>query len=162
MTTTATKPTLMTTTWTTTKIQEEAVRVMATQFVTAMGLLHKVGGEAAVQEMKTAMQQHKAEYFKGLGIKTPLELVKAMAEFDTNVFGSKVEFWGDEHTASLKYVSCGFWNAMEKHNLVKEECKTEMSKGFGACMQALGTQFGFTTEAEMCTVEKSATVTFKK
>jgi hypothetical protein len=162
MTTTATKPTLITTTWNTTKIQEESSRVLATQFVTIMGLLHKVGGEAAVQEFKTAMEAHKVEHFKGLGIKTPYDLVKAMAEFDANVFGSKVEIWGDEHTASMKYLSCGMWSAMEKHNLIKPEAKEEMSKGFGACMQSMGAKFGFTTEAQLCNTEKTATVTFKK
>ena len=162
MTTVATKPTVIEAAWNTTQIQGEAARVLATQFVTTMGLLHKVGGEAAVQEFKTAMEAHRVEHFKGLGIKTPYELVKAMAEFDTNVFGSKVEIWGDEHTASMKYLSCGMWNAMEKYNLIKPEAKEEMSKGFGTCMQSLGAKFGFTTEAQMCTTEKSATVTFKK
>jgi hypothetical protein len=162
MTKLAHKPTIVETTWNTKQIQEETSRVLATQFVTTMGLLHKVGGEAAVKEFKTAMEAFKVEHFKGLGVKTPYELVKAIAEFDTNVYGSKVEIWGDEHTASMKYVSCGMWAAMEKHNLIKPEMKEEMSKGFGTCMQSLGQKFGFTTEAEMCTTEKTATVTFKK
>jgi hypothetical protein len=51
---------------------------------------------------------------------------------------------------------------MEKHNLIKPEAKEEMSKGFGACMQSMGAKFGFTTEAQLCNTEKTATVTFKK
>src|SRR5664279_2912652 len=115
MTTTVdTKKTIIATSWNTVRIQEQAARVLGLQFMTTMQLLQKFGGEKAVEEFKTTMEAHKVEYYKGLGVKTPLELVKAIAEFDVNVFGSKVEIWGDEKSATLHFLSCGMMHALEQ------------------------------------------------
>ncbi len=161
-TTVETKKTIIETNWNTVRIQEQASRVLGLQWMTTMQLLQKFGGEKAVEEFKTTMEAHKVEYFKGLGVKTPLELVKAIAEFDVNVYGSKVEIWGDDKTATLHYLSCGMFKALEQAGLIKDENREQMSKGMEACMTSLAHKFDFTTGVEMCSKEKTATVTFSR
>jgi len=163
MTTTASdKKIIVETNWNTVRIQEQASRMLGLQWMTTMQLLAKFGGEKAVEEFKHVMETHKVEYYKGLGVKTPYELVKAIADFDSNVFGSKVEIWGDEKSATLHYLSCGMFKALEQAGLIKDEQKADMSKGMEACMTSLANKFDFTTNVEMCSTEKTAKVTFTR
>lgn len=145
--------------WNTTKIQEEAVRMYALQFMTAMNVLCKQGEQAA-REFTTAMQQNKIEHYKQLNIKTPIELVQAMSEFETNVFGSKIEIWGDEKAAHLQYNQCGMWNAMK--NTGKMNCQQEekMGQTFEHCVQGLAQGFGFKGEVKF--EGEKAVLTFTK
>jgi hypothetical protein len=161
-TTTTEKKTIVEANWNTVRIQEQASRFLGLQWMTTMQLLSKFGGEKAVEEFKTVMESHKVEYFKGLGVKTPYELVKHMAEFDANVYGSKVEIWGDEKSATLHYLSCGMFKALEQAGLIKEDQRAEMSKGMEHCMSSLASKFDFTTNVEMCSTEKTAKVTFTR
>ncbi|MFA7337359.1 MAG: hypothetical protein WC028_11285 [Candidatus Obscuribacterales bacterium] len=161
-TTVTTEKTIVEANWNTIRIQEQASRVLGLNWMTTMQLLQKFGGEKAVTEFKHAMEAHKVEYFKGLGVKTPYELVKAIAEFDVNVYGSKVEIWGNEKSATLHYLSCGMFKALEQAGLIKDENREEMSKGMEACMTSLASKFDFTTGVEMCSKEKTATVTFTR
>jgi hypothetical protein len=136
-------------TWNTTKIQEEAVRMHSMLFLTAMNNIAKLGGEKAVQEFQAEMRQHKVEHYKKVGVKTPLELVKAMAEFEANVFGSKIEITGDDTKAELKYNQCARWNAMKQHGHFSPEQEEQMGKGFEMCVSNLAKEFGFKAETKM-------------
>lgn len=135
--------------WTTKQIQENVARVYALQFVTAMQLLHKFGGEQALTEFESQMRSARVEHIKSLGVKTPIELAKAMAEFDTNVFGSKVEIWGDEKQASMKFVSCAMWEALKKVGKFDAKKEEEMGHKFENCMKNTAKEFGFNIEMKM-------------
>ena len=73
----------------------------------------------------------------------PLDLVRAKAEFETNVFGSKVEISGDEKTAQLKYISCGVWNAIQKGGKPSPEQKEKMMSCFTSATENMAKEFGF-------------------
>ncbi|HEY9775505.1 MAG TPA: hypothetical protein V6C81_17195 [Planktothrix sp.] len=146
--------------WDTHKIQEEIARLMGVQYLTTMNVLQKVGGEKAVHEFQAAMRQNKVEHYKKLGANTPVELVKLMSEFEANVFGSKIEIWGDEKSASLKYDSCAMWNAMKKHGNFNAQQEEQMGKGFESCMTDLAKEFGFHAETKM--EGETAIITFTK
>jgi len=134
--------------WNTTKIQEEVARTHSMLYLTAMNFVAKHGGEKGVEEFQTEMRNHKVEHYKKLGVKTPLDLVKAMAEFEVNVFGSKVEISGDDHKAELKYNSCAMWNAMKTFGHLNTQQEEQMGRSFDMCMQNLAKEFGFKGESK--------------
>lgn len=157
--TTMTK-TVVAPTWTTTQIQENVARVYATQFVTAMQVIGKFGGEAALTEFETEMRKARIEHIKSLGVKTPIELAKAMAEFEANVFGSKIEIVGDDKHAELKYISCAMWEALKKVGKLDAKKEEEMGSKFESCMKNTAKEFGFNAEFKM--EGETCTVSFNK
>jgi hypothetical protein len=135
-------------TWTVQKLQEQFARAYALQFLAAINTVGK-HGEKAVEELQTAMRANKIEYIKGLNVKTPIELVQAMAEFETNVFGSVVEISGDEKSAHMTYNQCGMWNAIEKYGKLTPEMQEKMGGSFQNCMNLTAKEFGLKAEVKM-------------
>lgn len=140
--------TVITPTWTIGQIQESIARVHGIQFFTTMQILGKLGGEQAIQEFQSEMRKVKVAHYKTLGVKTPIELAKAIAEFETNVFGSKIEIWGDDKQAFLQYDSCAIWNAMQKAGNLTPKQEEEMGAKFESCMKSLAQEFGFKGETK--------------
>jgi len=142
--------------WTIAQLQENVARAFAQNMLASMQVVGKIGGEKAVEELQAAMRANKIEHLKGLGVKTPIELVKAMAEFEANVFGSVVEIWGDEKSAHMTYQSCGMWNAIQKYGKMTEEQMEKMGSGFQNCMSLTAKEFGLNAEVKMdkeiCTI----------
>ena len=140
--------------WTTVKMQEEFARVMAMNTMTTMGVVCK-HGEEITKELQTAMLHNKVAHFKTLNVKTPMDLIKAMAEFEVNMFGSKVEVWGDEKAAHMQYNACGMWNAMKKVGMAPKQ-EEQMGNSMKDCMMNVAKEFGFTAETkfegEVCVV----------
>ena len=156
--TTATKA-LVKANWPITKVQAEAVHAAASQCAAAFGVLSKLG-EQAVADYKAASRKFKVAHLKEHGVKTPLELVTAMAELEANVFGSQIEVAGDEKSATMTYAACAMWDAMQKVTNMSAEEQEKMGKGFQTCMQDLANEFGF--KADMQMGEKTCAVTFSK
>ena len=159
MTTTAIKKTVVEATWTIHQVQTEAARTIGTQFATIMSILPQYG-EKAVEDFRNAMQVKKLEHLKTLGVKTPFDLVKATAEFETNVFGSKIEIWGDEKEAGMTYLTCGMWEAMSKACTMTKEQEEKMGQNWGTCVSTMAAKLGFKANLEFG--EKTATVTYTK
>lgn len=159
MTTTLTKKTVETT-WTPKQIQERATEMMAMQWMTAYGILCK-HGETASKEFDTQLRRFKAEHYKKMGVKTPLDLVKAVAEFEANVFGSKIEIWGDEKEAHLSYNACGMWEAMKKLGQMTKEQEQKMEGQFEHCVTEFAKEFGFTATLKM-EGDECCVITYKK
>jgi hypothetical protein len=133
--------------WTAQKIQENVARIHGLTFMTAMKTLAKHGQEA-VNEFQTEMRNLKVEHYKANGVKTPIDLAKAIAEFETNLFGSKIEVWGDEKAAHLQYNSCAMWDSMKKYGKFSPKQEEEMGANFDNCMQMLAKDFGFKGETK--------------
>ncbi len=148
-------------TWNVEKIQETVAKVQANQMLTVMEVLAKNGGDKAIEEFQTAIRLHKVEHYKAIGVKTPIELAKAIGEFETNVFGSKVEVWGDDKQASIQYNSCAMWNAIEKTGKLTPEHKEAMGAKMQNCMSLLAKEFGFKGETKF-EGENSCVVSFSK
>lgn len=163
MTTTATK-TPVTASWNPTKVQEQTAEAFARNMQITMGVLAKLGPNA-IQEFEKASTEDKLNHYRKLGVKTPIELAKAMAEFEVNVFGSKIKVWGDDKSASMEYEVCGCFNAMKRVGVINEKNEEEMGKGWEACLTRTAQGLGFSkvdikygnSESEPCAV-----VTFNK
>ncbi len=133
--------------WNTVKLQEEFARVVATNMMTTMHVMCK--NEEMMKEFQTAMLHNKVEHFKALHVTNPMELVKAMAEFEANLFGSKIEIWGDEKAAHMQYNACGMWNAMKKTGKMEPKQEEKMGEQFAMCTQNLAKEFGMKAEVKM-------------
>src|SRR2546428_8075815 len=86
--------------WNTEKRSEETAKLFARQFLVTMQTLGKLGPEAH-EEFTRNLIASKVEYYKNAGVKTPIDLVHAMSEFESNIFGSKIRIVGDEKRAEL-------------------------------------------------------------
>ena len=157
--TTATK-TPIKPTWNVQKIQEEAVGSMTRHMMTSFKVIEKLGPEAQKQ-FGQAMIEMKVEHFKKLGVKTPIDLVKAFAEFETNVFGSKINVWGDEKQASMEYEHCACWESMKKACPMDAKKEEEMGNCWAEQNNALAKAFGF-SKAEVKFDGPHAVVTYTK
>ncbi len=134
--------------WSTQDIQGTVAIVHARTMLTAMKHVAKLGGDKAVDEFQTELRNFRVESLKKVGVKTPIELVKALAEFEANLFGSKIEIWGDETKAFMAYNQCAMWNAMKKIGQFTEQQEEEMGSKFAHCMQMLAKEFGFKGETK--------------
>lgn len=155
---TATKITVKAT-WPVSKIQAEAALAAATQCATATGIISKLGDQA-LADYKAAMRKNRVKHLKENGVKTPIDLITAMAEFETNVFGSEVEITGDDKSATMTYKSCAMWEAMQKVTSMTPEEQQKMGQSFQNCMQDLANEFGFTANCQMD--ENTCAITFNK
>lgn len=155
MSTVAVKRTPVEAKWNVQKIQEEASRAFAIHNMITMELLAKQG-EKAILEFQDKLHKHQLEHFKSLGVKTPIDLVKAKAEFETNVFGSKIEIEGDDQSARLIYKQCAMWNAMQKYGKMTHEQMEKAGHNFENCVSNFAKEWGFKGEINMdgdiCTV----------
>lgn len=145
-------------TWKPEQMQEMYCHMMANNFMAANQVLAKYG-EETMKEFQTAQRQPMVEYYKKLNVKTPIEIIKAKAELETNIFGSKIEFWGDDKEAHLTYNSCGMWNAMQKCGMSKEQ-EEKMGECFETCIKNFAQEFGLNGEVKF--EGEKATVTLRK
>src|SRR5215470_18745770 len=148
MSTVAIKKTLVEGNWNTKKNQEEAAHAFAINCMSAMAVIAKQG-DKAVLEYQDILHKHQLEHLKTLGVKTPLDLVKAKAEFETNVFGSKIEIEGDENRAQLIYKQCAIGNAMKKYGKTTPEREGKMEQYMQTCVQNFAKEWGFKGDLKM-------------
>ncbi|MBI4533351.1 MAG: hypothetical protein HY711_05325, partial [Candidatus Melainabacteria bacterium] len=133
--------------WPVTKVQEESAKALARQFMAAFEVLSGYGAQATEAFDKKVLQG-KTEHYRALGVKTPLDLIKAMAESESNIFGSTIEIWGDDSKASLTYKACGMWNAIQKLQKMTPEMEEKMGNHFETCIHNLAKEFGFKAEVK--------------
>ncbi len=152
--TTLTK-TPVTPTWSTTKIQEETARAMASGCLAASQATKKAGEEVFSDYQATA-RKFKVAHLKSLGVSNALQLATALAEMEVNLFGSKIDISGDEKTATLTYNQCAMWEAMKKLNPMTPEQEQQMAGGFQSCMQSLAQELGLNAtvkfEGDACAI----------
>ncbi|MFX6759364.1 hypothetical protein ABTH30_20970, partial [Acinetobacter baumannii] len=78
-----------------------------------------------------------------------MELVKAMAEKEANLFGSQIEIWGDDKEAFMHYTMCGMWNAMKQMPQMGKEQQEKMGMQFAMTIEHLAKELGFNGETKM-------------
>jgi hypothetical protein len=159
MTIVTTKKTTVHPTWTPERIREHTARIMATQYCATMSILSKYG-EPAITEFDNATRSRKVEYYRSQGVKTPMDLIRTMAETEANIFGSNIEIWGEDNNASMTYNMCGMYNAMQKYCGLTKEQEEKMGTHFGNYIERLGREFGFT--GSVTWEQPGGTITFKK
>ncbi len=145
-------------TWKPEQMHEMYSRMMANHMSSAMQVLCKQG-EGAVKEFQEISRKPMYAYFHKLGVKTPIEILKAKAELETNMFGSKIEVWGDEKEAHLLYNSCGMWNAMKENGMPKEQ-EEKMCASMQECVSSFAQEFGCKGETKI--EGEKMTITLRK
>lgn len=158
MTTTATK---VNTKWDSKKTAEVTSNIVAATWLAAWEVISKLD-EKAQQHFHDALRQQKLNHYKTMNIKTPLDLVRAVAETEHNVYGSEIEISGDEKKATLKYNSCGMWEASKKISGGKftPEQEQKMGEQCQSSWNKIAKEFGFTFEPKM--EKDSYEMTFSK
>jgi len=153
--------TKVTTKWDHAKTTETASRIVASSWLAAWEVISKLD-QKVQDEYHRLTRQHKLDYYKSLNIKTPLDLVRAIAETEHNIFGSEIEISGDEKKANLKYNSCGVWNASQKLSTGKfsPEEEQKMGEQCQATWGQIAKEFGFNFEPKM--TKDSYEMTFSK
>jgi hypothetical protein len=151
--------TVVKTTWKPEQMQELYSQMMANTFSSAMTVLCKQG-DAATKEFQTLSRKPMVEYYKKLGVRTPIEIMKAKAELETNIFGSQIEIWGDDNEAHLTYNKCGMFEAMKKSGGMNCAQQEKMMEGMEHCIKEFASEFGLKAEIKM--EGEKPTVTFRK
>ena len=145
--------------WDAQKRQEVTARIAAGQCLAVQNLLQKVSPELK-EQFENQAREFRVQAFKKVGVKTPFELAKAMAEVDANVYGSKVEISGDESRAQLKYESCAVGKAIEEVGKLTPEQMKKMFEGMETCASKTAKEFGFKAETKLD--NDTAVITFSK
>jgi predicted RNA-binding protein Jag len=145
--------------WDIKKVQEAAARVFAVNNVAIMSILAKQG-DHAIKEFQDTVHKFQIEHFKTLGVKTPMDLAKAKAEFEANVFGSKIDIEGDDNNAKIVYNQCAMWDAMQKVGHLTPEQQEKAGKNFQQCVQNLAKEMGFKAQVDMS--DNSCAITYTK
>lgn len=146
-------------TWTTEQLQQTVSKVLVSNYMINTKMFEKLTPELR-NEWYDMIAEAKSNHYKSLNVKTPLELVKAMAEFETNVFASKIVISGDDTKAVMEYEECGCWNTMQKSSCFTPELGEKLGNCFKSMTEQLAKKFNFKYELEMN--EKGAKLTFIK
>ncbi len=148
-------------TWTVKQIQEAAAAMAANMCYSAKSVLMEHGDMALLNKYENTVRHGKIEHYKALGVKTPIELVKAMAETETNVFGSQIAIMGDDKSATMNYISCAMWTQMEKMmGKMTPEQQEKAGASFQNCVMETAKAFDLKGECKMG--DKTCTITFTK
>jgi hypothetical protein len=145
--------------WNVKKVNEITSKIWANNYLSTMAVLSKYGPEA-VKEFNKEVLTHKVEYLKSVGVKTPIDLAKAKAEVDANVFGSKIEIVGDEKKAQIIYKQCNCWNALKNEGKLSVKDQEQQGKCFSEMVSGLAQAFGF--KGEVVFEGETAIITFTK
>ncbi len=128
-------------TWKTTCIQEAATMAMVNSCAATMAALDKAGPEA-FKIWQQATVANRVAFLKERKAATPLEIVTAIAEFETNVFGSKINIWGDDKEAHLEYIECACYLAMQKCGQMDKTKHEKMAENWTTMNQEIAKVFG--------------------
>ncbi len=162
MSTAAVQKNTATTTWSVTKIQEQVSNALTAQMFATIKVLELAGPEV-ISKVRHEWAKLKVENFRAQGVKTPLDLVTAWTEYETNMFGSKLRYWGDDKQAHVEYEECGCWSALERMN-ISEPAMESMSNCYAEMTHLLAKEFGFTGTEKIGSGPNEApcTITFTK
>lgn len=136
--------------WTKEKLQEVTSKSIVNNYIAVSKLFEKLTPELRLETRKM-MADMKVDYYKSLNVKTPMDLAKAMAEFDANVFGSKIIINGEENKVAIEFESCGCWTQMQKHSCFTPELGASLGECFQISIDLITKEFGFKGNVEFTT-----------
>ena len=138
------QPAIVEATWKLRRLQEELCKGAAHQYVHTVSLLRKCAPDA-IREFNAVFIANKT-YFKHIGVESPGQLVRALAEIETNAFGGKMLVSGDEEKASIRYEYCAEWIAIEELSNMTWGERVNLAEHFVYAMHDLAHHFGFSAE----------------
>jgi predicted RNA-binding protein Jag len=97
-----------------------------------------------------------------MGIKTPLDLVRHMAEFEVNLFGAEASISGDDNEAVLFNEKPAPWLEAKKIAKMNQEQEKEMQKHHEQWLKHLAEKLVFNIKFETAADVNSETLTFSR
>ena len=146
--------TKITANWTKEKLQEVSSNSIVNNYIAVTKMFEKISPELRL-EFRTMMAEMKVNYYKSLNVKTPMDLAKAMAEFDANVFGSVVIIKGEENKVAIEFESCGCWTKMQKHSCFSQEMGASLAECFQISIDLITKEMGFKGNVEFTSDSKA-------
>jgi len=148
-------------TWDVKKLQEAATKMVAHKIASRLHFIDSRPGNE-IEEMERSSAQLKARMLKECGVKTPLDLVKHMAEFEVNVFNAEASVSGDENTAVLNNEKPTVWLEAKKMVQMSKEQETKMHHHYKQWNEDLAEAFGFKAQVEISPDGNKSKITFSR
>jgi predicted RNA-binding protein Jag len=145
--------------WTLGQVRHEAARMAAGTIVARMKMMEKVS-PAQIKRFVKVSAKEKAKFFKSCGVKSPLDLVKFMAEHEVNMFGAKARIAGDENQALLINEKPTVWLEAKRLAAMNEKQEKAMTRQYETWMKELGSALGFSTRVQITKHGLGSTITF--
>jgi hypothetical protein len=156
---TATKPQMIKQSWDVKRMQEEATKMVSHKIAARIRFLKKHSGKE-IDEMEKVSAHVYADSLKDRGVKTPMDLVKYLAEYEVNMFGAGASIGGDDQCAVLINQKSAVWLATLQANDFSEEQIETMQDHFSGWMKHLGHGLGFKAHIEILDDGNGSKITF--
>jgi hypothetical protein len=138
--------------WDLQKVQKSATKMVAMQISDRLHFLESHRGDHHGREI-TAMDrhaaQHKAEELKKCGVNSPIELVRHIAEFETNMHGATTSIQGDEKCATLFNENPTVWLEAKKLGKMTGKQEEKMLHHYKKWIHELADAFEYTAQVDM-------------
>lgn len=146
-------------TWDVKKLQDCATKMVAEKIAGRLKCIEKHPGKE-IEEMEKASAHLRSETMKKCGVKTPMDLVKHLAEFEVNMFGTQASIGGEEKNAVLYNEKPTVWlEAKKLIHLTKAQEET-LQHHYCQWMEHLAQGFGFKADVEVANDGNSSQITF--
>lgn len=130
--------------WDKERMQKEICAGSAYGYLSTVALLLQMCPQA-IREFNKIFVANKY-YFKDFEIKCPLDLIKRFAEVEVNMFGGDMLVEGDVDRASISFIRCAEWLAIERIGSLTEYHRNIMAEHFAYAMTDLAAEYGFGAE----------------
>jgi len=148
-------------TWDVKKMQEAAVKMSAHRIVGRLHFMEKHPGKE-VDEMENVSAICKAEMMKKCGVKTPMDLVKHIADFEVNMFGTEASIEGEEKHAIMVTEKSTVWLEAIKLGKMTKEQEALMQTHYRQWIDSLAKAFDFKAKLEITKDGHSSKITFSQ
>jgi hypothetical protein len=148
-------------TWDVKKMQEAATNMVSHKIASRLQCIENHPGKE-IEEMEKHCAQMKAEVIKQYGVRTPMDLVKHLAEFEVNMFGAEASIEGNDQQATLINEKPTVWLDAKKQTHLSKDQEMKMQKHYRQWMDDLAQQFGFKAQVEIAHDGNSSKITFSK
>lgn len=136
-------------TWTPENMNARVASTKAGLLFGSMDFIGKKFGEKAVDEYKASLVKSHASFYKGMGLESPLHYANVLAAELKNLYGDKVEVWGNTNKAILERHSHAVFEQASKVGLISDYASfCKMCADFNL---AIAKEIGFHGEAVVTT-----------
>ncbi len=145
--------------WDMKKTQEAAAKHAAHRIVSRLQYIEKNSGKE-IDELERDSALLKADMMKKCGVKTPMDLVKHIAEFEVNLYGAEASIQGDENNAILVTEKSTVWEEARKLSKMSKDQEVRMQTHYRHWIDSLAQGLGFKSHLEIANDGVSSKLTF--
>lgn len=148
-------------TWDVRKIQEAATMLVAHKIASRIQVIERCAGNE-VEKMEKSSALLKAQMLKDCGVKTPMDLVNHLAEFEANMFNSQVSIGGTDKNAFIVNERPTVWLEAKRIANFSKEQESRMQQHYKEWMEYLAEALGFQATVEIAPDGNRSKITFFK